>query len=125
MLDISRGGRIVYRDTYPNLPNGNNVLELFYPDTGGGEHRVDFNDATATYRVSTLNYLAAGGCNFNDNGTTLWPSTQVEQDTSYSLRDAVMDYLRAQSGPIAPVVEARLQYLQITNFPIYLPVIMQ
>ncbi len=68
MLDISRGGRIVYRDTYPNLPNGNNVLGLFFQDTGGQEHRVDFNDATATYRVSTLDYLAAGGCNFNDNG---------------------------------------------------------
>ena len=53
------------------------------------------------------------------------PLTQIEQDTSFSLRDAVIDYLRAQSGPVSPAVEGRLQYLQITTFPIYLPIIMQ
>jgi 2',3'-cyclic-nucleotide 2'-phosphodiesterase (5'-nucleotidase family) len=125
LLDISGGGRIVYRDSHPGLPDGHNLLGLFYRDAAQVERQVNFDDPSTFYRVSTLNYLVSGACNFNDNGATLWPLTQIEQDTSFSLRDAVIDYLRAQPGPVSPAVEGRLQYLQITTFPIYLPIIMQ
>jgi hypothetical protein len=37
----------------------------------------------------------------------------------------VIDYLLAQTGPIAPAVEGRLQYLALPNYPIYLPLIMR
>jgi hypothetical protein len=43
----------------------------------------------------------------------------------YSIRDAVIDYLQAQPGPISPGLEGRLQYLQTINWPVYLPLIMK
>ena len=53
---------------------------------------MDFTDATTYYNVSTVNYLAAGSCNFNDAGVTLWPLNQIVADTQYYVRDAVIDY---------------------------------
>jgi 2',3'-cyclic-nucleotide 2'-phosphodiesterase (5'-nucleotidase family) len=123
LLDINKGGRIVYRDSYPGPPDNHNVMGLYYQDGGGAERQVDFTDTGTYYHVSTLNYLVSGACNFNDYGQTLWPLSQVEQDTGVSLRDAVIDYLRTQTGPIAPGVEGRLQYLSLPNYPIYLPLI--
>ncbi len=43
--------------------DGNNVVSLTI-----GRDAVDFSDATTYYKVSTVNYLAAGSCNFNDGG---------------------------------------------------------
>ncbi|WP_322506570.1 bifunctional UDP-sugar hydrolase/5'-nucleotidase, partial [Anaerolinea sp.] len=113
MLDINKGGRIVYNDTYPNLPNGNNVVALYFTDQSGVEHRVDFNDASTYYNVSTVNYLAAGSCNFNDSGVSLWPLSQIVSDTQYYVRDAVIEYLQdpATVKPINPQIEGRLQYV--------------
>ncbi|WP_303773334.1 bifunctional UDP-sugar hydrolase/5'-nucleotidase [Anaerolinea thermophila] len=113
MLDINKGGRIIYNDTYPALPSGNNVVALYFTDTSGVEHRVDFNDASKYYRVSTVNYLAAGSCNFNDSGVSLWPLSQIENDTQYYVRDAVIEYLQDPGTvkPINPQIEGRLQYV--------------
>jgi len=106
MLDINAGGQITYNDTYPELPNGNNVVSLVV----NGES-VDFTDTSRYYLVSTVNYLAAGSCNFNDGGVTLWPLNQIEHDTQYYVRDAVINYIKAQPGPISPAIEGRLVFL--------------
>lgn len=113
MLDINKGGRIVYNDTYPNLPNGNNVVALYFTDQSGVEHRVDFNDASTYYNVSTVNYLAAGSCNFNNSGVSLWPLNQIVSDTQYYVRDAVIEYIKDPSvtKPINPQIEGRLQFV--------------
>ncbi len=105
MLDINAGGQITYLDTYPNLPDGNNVASLTI-----NSHSVDFMDATTYYTVSTVNYLAAGSCNFNNGGVTLWPLDQIVNDTQYYVRDAVINYITDQ-GTIAPQVEGRLQFI--------------
>jgi 2',3'-cyclic-nucleotide 2'-phosphodiesterase (5'-nucleotidase family) len=106
MLDINHGGQITYQETYPALPDGNNVVSL----TINGQP-IDFADANTSYLVSTVNYLAAGSCNFNDAGVTLWPLNQIVNDTQYYVRDAVINYIRAQPGPISPAIEGRLQFL--------------
>ena len=118
MLDISSGGQITYRDTYPLLPNGNNVASL----TINGRE-VDFLDATTYYTVSTVNYLAAGSCNFSDAGQTLWPLDQIVYDTQYYVRDAVINYIQAQ-GTISPTVEGRLQFLYL-NQRVFLPLVLK
>jgi len=118
MLDISSGGQITYRDTYPLLPSGNNVASL----TINGRE-VDFLDATTYYTVSTVNYLAAGSCNFSDAGQTLWPLDQIVYDTQYYVRDAVINYIKAQ-GTISPTVEGRLQFLYL-NQRVFLPLVLK
>jgi 2',3'-cyclic-nucleotide 2'-phosphodiesterase (5'-nucleotidase family) len=110
MLDINAGGQIKYHDAYPSLPNGNNVLSLMYGDNVW----VDFEDADTYYRVSTVNYLAAGACNFSDAGETLWPLDQITDDTQFYVRDAVINYISAQTDVIAPAVEGRLAFLNFT-----------
>ena len=55
MLDTNTGNVITYNDTYPNLPDGNNVVSLVV-----GGQAIDFTDAATYYSVSTVNYLAAG-----------------------------------------------------------------
>lgn len=105
MLDISAGGIITYAD--PGMyqtPNGDNVVALSYDGT-----EVVF-DAAHTYRVSTVNYIAAGSCNFNNAGETIWPLDQIVADTQYYVRDSVIDYVGAQTAPVAPVVEGRLRF---------------
>jgi hypothetical protein len=71
---------------------------------------VDLTDATTVYTVSTVNYVAAGSCNFNDDGETIWPLDQIVADTQLYVRDAVINYVEAQPGPIAPAIEGRLVF---------------
>jgi 2',3'-cyclic-nucleotide 2'-phosphodiesterase (5'-nucleotidase family) len=104
MLDTNAGNRIRYDDQYPTLPNGNNVISL----TIGGIP-VDFTNATKYYNVSTVNYLAAGSCNFNDAGVSLWPLSQIVADTQYYVRDAVIDYVTAE-GTVSPTIEGRVLF---------------
>ncbi len=105
MIDINKLGQISYLDTYPALPNGNNVLSLMVNGAA-----IDFTNAAKYYTVSTVNYLAAGSCNFNNNGVSLWPLNQITNDTQYYVRDAVIDYLSAQTAPVSPKIEGRLQF---------------
>ncbi len=106
-LDINEGGVITYNDTYPAEPDGNNVVSLVFNGT-----EVDFADADTYYNVSSVNYLAAGSCNFNDDGVTLWPLDQMVADTQYYVRDSVIDYIMDQ-GTISPEVEGRLQWVNL------------
>jgi 5'-nucleotidase/UDP-sugar diphosphatase len=104
MLDISAGGVITYDDPGPGTPpDGNNVVSLVVDGAA-----VDFTDAGTYYNVGTVNYLAAGSCNFNDAGVTLWPLGQIVADTQFYVRDSVIHYVEAQTGPIAPAIEGRL-----------------
>jgi hypothetical protein len=77
---------------------------------------VDFSDAASYYKVSTVNYLAAGSCNFNDGGVTLWPLDQIVADTQYYVRDAVIDYITFK-GTVSPVIEGRLQFITDNQAP--------
>ena len=104
MIDTNSIGRIMYRDMSPTLPNGDNVAALVV-----NGHAVDFANASKYYLVSTVNYLAAGSCNFNDNGVSLWPLDQIVNDTQYYVRDAVIDYIKAM-GTVSPKVEGRLVF---------------
>ena len=104
MLSTNFGNNIAYNDTYPELPDGNNVMYLKI----GGD-LVDFNDATQYYNVSTVNYLAAGSCNFNDGGVSLWPLDQIVADTQFYVRDAVIDYV-THEGIVSPMIEGRLVF---------------
>ena len=101
MLDTNSMGRIYYKDTAPTLPDGNNVMGLVINGKA-----VDFTDATKYYNVSTVNYLAAGSCNFNDGGVSLWPLNQIVHDTQYYVRDAVIDYI-TYKGTVSPAIEGR------------------
>ena len=114
MLTTNTGNQIVYNDENPIMPNGHNVLSLII-----GGVPVDFNDATTYYNVSTVNYLAAGSCNFNDAGVSLWPLGQIVHDTQYYVRDAVIDYA-THEGTVAPAIEGRLDFLNLT-FKSFLP----
>ena len=105
MIDTNKNNVITYADMHPALPNGSNVISLVINGVP-----VNFNDAAKYYKVSTVNYLAAGSCNFNDGGVSLWPLNQIVDDTQYYVRDAVIDYVKAQTGPIAPAIEGRLQF---------------
>lgn len=106
MLTTDSGNQITYRDQYPQLPSGNNVVSLVV----NGEP-IDFTDADTYYRVSTVNYLAAGSCNFNNNGVSLWPLNQITNDTQYYVRDAVINYVQAQTAPISPAIEGRVNFM--------------
>ncbi|NLF13932.1 MAG: bifunctional metallophosphatase/5'-nucleotidase, partial [Anaerolineaceae bacterium] len=115
-LDTNAGNQIIYQDGFPSLPNGNNVRALIIDGVP-----VDFSDETTMYRVSTVNYLAAGACNYSDGGSTLWPLDQIVNDTQFYVRDAVINYISAQTEPIAPAVEGRIVF-QIP-FRGYLPIV--
>jgi 2',3'-cyclic-nucleotide 2'-phosphodiesterase/3'-nucleotidase len=104
MIDTNSIGRIVYRDANPTLPDGNNVVALVIDGKP-----VQFKDADRYYLVSTVNYLAAGSCNFNDAGKSLWPLDQIVNDTQYYVRDAVIDYMAAM-GTVSPKLEGRLLF---------------
>jgi hypothetical protein len=114
MLDTNFGGQITYNDLYPAAydPAKSYVVSLKLPE--GGE--VDFADASTTYKVSTVNYLAAGSCNFNNGGVSLWPLDQIEDDTQFYVRDAVIDYITAK-GTVSPAIEGRLQFINDTSAP--------
>jgi 2',3'-cyclic-nucleotide 2'-phosphodiesterase (5'-nucleotidase family) len=117
MIDINSVGTIIYKDTYPALPNGNNVFELVV-----NHKQVDFKDWKTYYNVSTVNYLAAGSCNFNDNGVSLWPLNQIVHDTQYYVRDAVIDYITAK-GTVSPAIEGRLFYFKLSDKLSFLTVV--
>lgn len=106
MLDVSAGGIITYTDPGASTtPNGNNVAAM----SVNGEPVV-FDNAH-TYTVSTVNYLAAGSCNFNDGGVTLWPLNQTVADTQYYVRDVVIEYIPTLTQPINPQIEGRLRFI--------------
>ncbi len=113
MIDTDSAGVITYKDTYPKLPNGNNVKSLVVNGDA-----IDFTDAAKFYNVSTVNYLAAGSCNNNDGGVTLWPLNQIIADTQYYVRDAVAEYIQSSDtpDPINPQVEGRLVFLLMNNY---------
>jgi len=115
-LDTDAGNQIIYYDGFPMPPNGHNVAALII-----GGVPVDFADAGTYYTVSTVNYLAAGSCNFNDGGVTLWPLDQIVADTQFYVRDAVINYVQAQAECISPAIEDRVVFLA-EQF-LYLPII--
>jgi 5'-nucleotidase/UDP-sugar diphosphatase len=117
MLTTNFGNEITYNDLYPALPNGHNVVSL---EIGGVP--IDFTDATKYYKVSTVNYLAAGSCNFNDAGVTLWPLSQILNDTQYYVRDAVIDYTTFM-GTVSPAIEGRLSFVNFLQYFLYMPFI--
>ena len=118
MLTTNRDVQITYLDQYPFPPNGNNAVSLVVNGMP-----VDFEDADTFYEVSTVNYLAAGSCNFNDDSVSLWPLDEITHDTQYYVRDAVINYIAAQADPISPAVEGRLQF--VNGYMKYLPLIMR
>jgi 5'-nucleotidase / UDP-sugar diphosphatase len=118
MIDTNSVGKITYNDLYPAAydPAKSYVVSLEFVDKLGKLNEVNFDDASTYYKVSTVNYLAAGSCNFNDGGVSLWPLNQIVNDTQYYVRDAVIDYATAM-GTILPVVEGRLQFIKDVNAP--------
>jgi len=98
----SKGSQIVYDNS--RAPDGNNVVAFWI-----NGQLVDFEDSETYYNVSTVNYVAAGSCNFRDEGQTLWPLDQITADTQYYVRDATIDYVKAHT-PIAPQVEGRILF---------------
>lgn len=103
MFTTNEGNVITYDG---DAVDGNNVVSLEIDGTA-----VDLGDATTTYSVSTVNYVAAGSCNYNNDGVTIWPLDQISHDTQFYVRDSVIDYVDAQPLPIAPKVEGRLTFL--------------
>ncbi len=114
MLDINSGGTITYNDLYPAAydPSVSHVVSLSF-----GGHEVDLSDASTYYRVSTVNYLAAGSCNFNNGGVSLWPLNQIANDTQYYVRDAVIDYITAM-GTVSPAIDGRLAFIYDVEAPV-------
>lgn len=105
MLDVSAGAVITYQDTISYTPGIDYVVGMAVNGVP-----VDFTAAT-TYTVSTVNYLAAGSCNFNNGGVSLWPLNQIVADTQYYVRDVVIDYIPLLPQPINPQIEGRLVFL--------------
>jgi 5'-nucleotidase len=106
-LATEAGNIITYSDPGETVPpDGNNVVSLTIDGVP-----VDLADDTTTYLVSTVNYVAAGSCNFNNDGETIWPLDQITHDTQLYVRDSVINYVEAQVGPIAPAIEGRLVFL--------------
>jgi 2',3'-cyclic-nucleotide 2'-phosphodiesterase (5'-nucleotidase family) len=109
MLDTNKVGKIAYDQkagsaATPPLPDGNNVVSFSINGTN-----VDFANATKYYNVSTVNYLAAGSCNFNNGGVSIWPLKQIVHDTQFYVRDAVIDYVTAQKI-VSPAIEGRVVF---------------
>ena len=109
MLDTNKVGKITYDQkagsaATPPLPDGNNVVSFSINGTN-----VDFANATKYYNVSTVNYLAAGSCNFNNGGVSIWPLKQIVHDTQFYVRDAVIDYVTAQKI-VSPAIEGRVVF---------------
>ncbi len=111
MLDTNSVGRITYK-TVTRRPSPTATTSSRSSING---KPVDFKNASKYYKVSTVNYLAAGSCNFNDNGVSLWPLNQIVNDTQYYVRDAVIDYITAQRAPISPAIEGRLKFVTDTT----------
>ncbi len=114
MLDIDSVGKITYNDLYPAAydPAKSYVVSL---EVDG--EQIDFTDETKFYRVSTVNYLAAGSCNFNNGGVSLWPLDQIVADTQYYVRDVVIEYIDAMDI-VSPAIEGRLSFITDTTPPV-------
>jgi len=106
MLDVSAGAVITYTDDPITYTVG--VDHVAGMSVNGVP--IVFDNAH-TYTVSTVNYLAAGSCNFNDGGVTLWPLDQITHDTQYYVRDVVIEYIPTLTQPINPQIEGRLQFI--------------
>jgi 2',3'-cyclic-nucleotide 2'-phosphodiesterase (5'-nucleotidase family) len=106
MLTTDSGNVITYDEKSGLEPDGDNVVSFVLEAIS-----VDFTDDTTTYLISTVNYLAAGSCNYNDDGVTLWPLDQIVYDTQLYVRDSVINYVDAQVGPIHPAIEGRLVFI--------------
>jgi len=109
MLDTNKVGQITYDEkaggaATPPLPDGKNVVSLTINGT-----KADFANATKYYNVSTVNYLAAGSCNFNNGGVSIWPLKQIVHDTQYYVRDAVIDYVTHEKI-VSPKIEGRVVF---------------
>jgi len=109
MLDTNKVGQITYDQkagvlSTPPLPDGNNVVSFTISGT-----KVDFANATKYYNVSTVNYLAAGSCNFNNGGVSIWPLKQIVHDTQFYVRDAVIDYVTHEKI-VSPAIEGRVVF---------------
>jgi 5'-nucleotidase/UDP-sugar diphosphatase len=104
MLATDEGNVITYTGDLATEPDGNNVVSLEIDGVP-----VNLTDATRYYNVSSVNYLAAGSCNFNNAGETIWPLDQIVADTQFYVRDSVIDYIIAM-GTISPAIEGRLQF---------------
>ncbi len=105
-LATDSGNVITYSDPGELVPpDGNNVISLTIDGVP-----VDLFDDTVLHNVSTVNYVAAGSCNFNDAGETIWPLDQIIHDTQLYVRDSVINYVDAQTASIAPAVEGRLVF---------------
>jgi 2',3'-cyclic-nucleotide 2'-phosphodiesterase (5'-nucleotidase family) len=108
MLDVSAGSIITYDEDPLTYTVGSEYVVGF---SINGQP-VNFLDATTYYTVSTVNYVAAGSCNFNNGGVTLWPLNQIVYDTQYYVRDVMIDYIPTLPQPIAPVpYEGRIRVL--------------
>ena len=119
MIDTDAGNEIVYREDPAQLPDGHNVLRFNYQGVP-----IDFSDADTYYNVSTVNYLAAGSCNFNDGGVSLWPLDQIVADTQFYVRDAVIDYILNMTTPVDIGIEGRIIWLEMMKGP-FLPMIVK
>jgi len=112
MLATNEGNVITYDEKSVGIPgdtppDGDNVVSLEIDGVA-----VDFGDAGTFYSVSTVNYLAAGSCNFNNAGTTIWPLGQVTADTQLYVRDSVISYVESQAPtPISPAIDGRLVFI--------------
>ncbi len=106
MLDTNSVGQITYRDMYPAAYH---AAESYVESLSINGVKVDFRDARTYYKVSTVNYLAAGSCNFNDGGVSLWPLDQIVNDTQFYVRDAVINYITAM-GTVSPAIEGRVLF---------------
>jgi 2',3'-cyclic-nucleotide 2'-phosphodiesterase (5'-nucleotidase family) len=105
MLATDAGNVITYTGDLVTEPNGNNVASLTLEGA-----TVDFVDAVTTYLVSTVNYVAAGSCNFNNDGETIWPLDQIAYDTQLYVRDSVINYVDDHVGPLTTAIEGRLDF---------------
>jgi 2',3'-cyclic-nucleotide 2'-phosphodiesterase (5'-nucleotidase family) len=103
MIDTNFGNVITYKED----PTTYDATKEYVVRLVVNGKAVDFTDVNTYYKVSTVNYLAAGSCNFNNNGVSLWPLNQIANDTQYYVRDAVIDYVTAK-GTISPTVDGRL-----------------
>ncbi|MBK5108187.1 MAG: 5'-nucleotidase C-terminal domain-containing protein [Anaerolineales bacterium] len=104
MLTTDAGNVITYTGDLATEPDGSNVASLTLDGAP-----VDFADAATFYNVSSVNYIAAGSCNFNNAGETIWPLDQIVADTQFYVRDSVIDYITAE-GTISPAIEGRLVF---------------
>jgi 5'-nucleotidase len=105
MLTTDSGNVITYDEKSGAEPDGDNVFSFVLEGTP-----VDFTDDVTTHLISTVNYIAAGSCNFNNDGETIWPLDQIAYDTQLYVRDSVINYVEAQPGAISPAVEGRLVF---------------